>query len=79
MLPNLVLMDITMPDGDGYDTTQRLKQIPQLKHVPVIFLTGRSPQEDGGRSFHAGGLTYVKKPFGAKQLQDLVDLALQSV
>ncbi len=77
--PKLVLMDITMPGMDGYEVTQKMKALPGLSDLPVIFLTGRSAEEDAGRSFAHGGLTYVRKPFSASQLSDLVSLTLQSL
>lgn len=75
--PKLILMDITMPDMDGYEATRQIKATPALKDTPVIFLTGRSASEDGGRAFGSGGLTFMRKPFTAQQLKDLVALAVQ--
>ena len=77
--PDLILMDITMPDMDGYLVTEKLKENPELKDIPVIFLSGRSASEDGGRSFAKGGLTYMKKPFTNQQLRDMVLLTLQAI
>lgn len=77
--PDLILMDITMPDIDGYEATRQIKNDPNLKDIPVIFLTGRSASEDGGRAFATGGLTYMRKPFNNQQLRDLVNLAIQSL
>jgi CheY-like chemotaxis protein len=77
--PNLILMDITMPDMDGYEATRQLKADPVLQSIPVIFLTGKSASEDGGRAFATGGLTYMRKPFSNQQLRDLVMLAMQSL
>lgn len=77
--PNLILMDITMPDMDGYEATKQLKADPKLQGVPVIFLTGKSASEDGGRAFATGGLAYMRKPFTNQQLKDLVALAMQSI
>lgn len=76
--PDLILMDITMPDMDGYEATRHIKQDPVLGNIPVIFLSGRSAAEDGGRSFATGGLTFMRKPFTALQLKDLVALTLLS-
>jgi CheY-like chemotaxis protein len=78
VIPDLVLMDITMPDMDGYEATKQMKVNPSLREVPVIFLTGKAPAEDSGRAFAVGGLTYVCKPFTAQQIRDLVSLAIQS-
>jgi len=77
--PDLILMDVVMPEMDGYETTRRLRERPHLKNVPVIFLSGRSTGEDAGRSFAHGGLTFVRKPFSTQQLTDLVALTLQSL
>ncbi len=77
--PKLILMDISMPEMDGYEATARIKEDPALANTPVIFLTGKSAGEDGGRAFAKGGLTYIRKPFNNQQIQDLVNLALQSI
>lgn len=76
--PDLILMDITMPSMDGYEATSQIKANPELAETPVIFLTGKSAQEDGGKSFARGGLTYARKPFSARQIRDLVNLTLES-
>ncbi len=77
--PNLIIMDISMPEMDGYEATQRINASEGLEDVPVIFLTGKSAQEDGGRAFAEGGVAYVRKPFSNVQIRDLVNLTLQSV
>ncbi len=77
--PDLIIMDITMPGMDGYEATERLKQDPKLADVPIIFLTGKSASEDGGKAFAKGGVSYVRKPFTGQQLRDLVALAMQSL
>jgi CheY-like chemotaxis protein len=77
--PDLIILDIKMPDLDGYQTAERLKQIPVLKAVPIIFLTGKTASEDGGMAFARGGASFVRKPFSSRQLRDLVALAMQSI
>lgn len=77
--PDMIIMDITMPEMDGYEATEKIKGSEALKDVPVIFLTGKSAQEDGGRAFARGGTAYVRKPFSNAQIRDLVNLTLQSV
>ncbi len=77
--PSLIIMDITMPEMDGYEATSRIKEDPALKETPVIFLTGKSAQEDGGRAFAKGGLTFVRKPFNGSQIRDLVCLTMQTL
>ncbi|MEA3297587.1 MAG: response regulator [candidate division Zixibacteria bacterium] len=77
--PNLIIMDIVMPDLDGYQAIDLIKQNTSLRDIPVIFLTGRSADEDGGRAFAKGAASFIRKPFTNDQIKDLVTLALQSV
>ena len=77
--PDLILMDITMPDMDGYEATSRIKNLPALQDTPVIFLTGKNPDEDGGRSFAVGGAAFLCKPFKEHQIRDIVNLALKTI
>lgn len=77
--PDLILMDIAMPDMDGYEATSRIKNLPALQETPVIFLTGIHPDEDGGRSFAVGGAVFLCKPFKGHQIRDIVNLALRTV
>lgn len=67
--PELILLDVNMPPGiDGFETSRRLKDMPGLCDVPVIFLTARTETEDIVRGFEAGGVDYVTKPFNAIEL-----------
>ena len=77
--PDIILMDITMPGLDGYEATEKIKQNPAIREIPVIFLTGKSASEDGGKAFAKGGATFMRKPFATQQLKDLVRLAMESV
>lgn len=74
--PNLIFMDITMPEMDGYEATSEIKANEELKDIPVIYLSGRSADEDGGKSFATGGASYLMKPFMPQQIRDIVRLAL---
>jgi DNA-binding response OmpR family regulator len=76
--PNLVLLDIMMPETSGYEICTELKRMPELSGVPVVFLTGRDTREDSGRSFQVGGDMFVKKPFSCERLAELVKIALAS-
>jgi two-component system sensor histidine kinase/response regulator len=66
--PDLVLLDINMPDLDGYAVCELLKQDPRLKDVPVIFISALTDTLDKVRAFHAGGVDYVTKPFDAEEV-----------
>lgn len=61
--PDLILLDIDMPDMDGYEVCRRLKQDVRLKKVPVLFISALNELEDKVKAFNAGGLDYVTKPF----------------
>ena len=61
--PDLILLDIMMPDIDGYDTCRHIRDEEELRDVPVIFITAKNQQEDVLRAFEVGGNDYVVKPF----------------
>lgn len=61
--PNLILLDVMLPDADGFDILLRLRQHPALKHVPTIMLTGKSTRESVIKGLAGGADGYVTKPF----------------
>ncbi|MDB4930589.1 MAG: hypothetical protein JWM10_3073 [Myxococcaceae bacterium] len=67
--PDLVLLDITMPEMDGYEVCACLKSNERLRDVPVIFLTALSDLADKLRAFEAGGVDYITKPFQLEEVQ----------
>ena len=66
--PDLVLLDISMPEMDGYEVCRRLKAQERSKDVPVIFLTALTDTVDKVRAFDAGGVDYVTKPFQIEEV-----------
>ena len=68
MKPDIILMDAIMPNMDGFETCRRLKQDNQLKHIPVIFMTGLTEIEDVVKGFEAGGVDYLTKPINPVEL-----------
>jgi DNA-binding NarL/FixJ family response regulator len=66
--PDLVLMDAVMPGVDGFEACRRLKQNPQMAHLPVIFMTGLSETEHVVQGLSAGGVDYVTKPIVVEEL-----------
>ena len=76
--PDLILLDIMMPDVDGYAVCEEFKKNPDLAHVPVIFLTGKDRDDDMGRSFKAGGDMFIKKPFSCERLLEIVNIVIMS-
>jgi len=76
--PDVILLDIMMPDIDGYDICQELKSDPEFAHTPIIFLTGKDRGDDMGRSFKSGGDLFIKKPFSCERLLEIVSIVLSS-
>ena len=66
--PDLILLDVLMPEMDGFETCRRLKQNPPWRDIPVIFLTAKSETGDIVRGFELGAVDYVAKPFNAHEL-----------
>ena len=65
-LPDLILLDIIMPDMDGYDVLRALKNMDTTKHIPVIFITGLSSSEDEEKGLSLDAADYISKPFSSK-------------
>jgi two-component system cell cycle response regulator DivK len=66
--PDLVLMDIQLPDIDGYEATRRIKGNPALRHIPVIAVTSYALSGDDAKAIAAGCDGYVAKPFSPRAL-----------
>ena len=61
--PDLILLDITMPELDGYEVCRRLKANPAFAEIPVLFISALNGAEDKTLAFQVGGVDYVSKPF----------------
>jgi CheY-like chemotaxis protein len=62
-LPDLVLLDVVLPDADGFDVLLRMRQHPVLKHMPVVMLTGKATRQAVIKGLLAGADGYLTKPF----------------
>ena len=80
LLPDLILLDIKMPDISGYEVCQRLKAEAKTKDIPVIFLSALDDVWDKVKAFDVGGVDYITKPFQTEEVLVRVKnhLALQS-
>ncbi len=66
--PDLILLDIMMPEMDGYEVCRRLKAEPLLAMIPVIFISALTDAGDKVRAFQVGGMDYITKPFQMKEV-----------
>jgi diguanylate cyclase (GGDEF)-like protein len=76
--PDVILLDVEMPVLDGHATLARLKADPELKDIPVVFLTGRVDTADVVTGLHLGAHDYLRKPFEANELMARVSAALRT-
>ncbi len=67
-LPDLILLDIIMPDMDGYEVCRKLKADEQTKHIPIIFISALNELKDKVKAFSAGGVDYITKPFQIEEV-----------
>lgn len=75
--PDLILLDVNMPDMDGYEVCRRLKADEKLREIPVIFLSALSEQADKVQAFTAGGADYICKPFQYEEMRARVETQLK--
>ena len=71
--PDLILMDINMPDMDGYSLTAKIKETPNFKSTPIIALTANVMRGDRERSLEAGCDGYIQKPIDIDKLSDQIE------
>jgi type IV pilus assembly protein PilB len=74
--PDLILLDVTMPDMDGYEVCARLQANKQTAYIPVIFVTAHAQESDKLRALQAGAADYLVKPLEEKSFTRTVDLHL---
>jgi twitching motility two-component system response regulator PilG len=72
IIPSLILMDIMMPEMDGFEVLEKLKEDPATSGIPVIMLTARKSREDMQRAKDLGAVEYITKPFKAVEVVDKV-------
>lgn len=75
--PDLILLDIMMPDMDGYEVCRRLKEMPELSDIPVIFISALNDTSDIVKALKSGGVDFITKPFQADEVSARVKTHLQ--
>jgi len=76
--PDLILLDVMMPAGDGFSVCQKLKSQDETMNIPVVFLTAKTLDRDERLGLGMGAEYYLKKPFEAKELLDVISKILEN-
>lgn len=79
IVPDLILLDIMMPDMDGYEVINKLKSQISTKDIPVIFLTGKTGADDETKGFELGAVDYISKPFNPSIVKARVNTQLELI
>ena len=74
--PNLILLDLMMPVMDGFEVMRRLKDDQSTGHIPVIILTAKIDSASERECMRLGAVDYIKKPWGPRELEDRIGMAL---
>src|SRR5215468_1117239 len=77
--PDLILLDVMMPEMDGFETCQRIKGTEAWRDIPIIFLTAKTETADIVKGFEVGAVDYVGKPFNAHELLARVNTQLTEI
>ncbi len=77
LIPDLILLDVSMPEMDGFEVCKLIKNNPNTKDVPIIFLTARAESDDIIKGFMVGGADYVTKPFRIEELKARMNIHLK--
>ena len=75
--PDLIILDIRMPSGNGFSVAEKLKESANTVAVPIIFLTGSPERNSEERAIALGARFYVKKPYDPEELLDAIRRALE--
>lgn len=75
-VPHLVLLDIMMPDVDGYEICRHIKKTNSLKNTQVVFLSAKTKEADIQKGYDLGAALYVKKPFSTRDLMKQINQLL---
>lgn len=75
--PDLILLDVQMPEMDGFEVIKKLKENPKTKGIPVIFLTARTENDSMMEGFQLGGVDYITKPFNSGEVLNRVRTHLE--
>ena len=72
-LPDIILLDVMMPEVDGYEVCQKIKNDKETAHIKIVFLSAKTKQEDIDKGYELGAVLYITKPFSSRNLITKVD------
>jgi CheY-like chemotaxis protein len=76
--PDLIVLDICLPDIDGLEVVKRIQENAELRHIPIVAVTALAKAEDRERILKAGCVEYISKPFNIKDLETIIREHLNS-
>lgn len=74
--PDLVVLDIMLPELDGFEVCKRVKENPATRNIPVVMLTAKKNSQDQARGMQVGADAYITKPFKSAQVIDVIESLL---
>jgi CheY-like chemotaxis protein len=77
-MPDLILMDMALPEMDGWNATERIRKDPQTKHIPMVALTVHTLPVERKRALDAGVDAYISKPFDTVEFIQVVESTLEN-
>jgi two-component system, OmpR family, alkaline phosphatase synthesis response regulator PhoP len=77
-LPEILILDIMMPELDGYQVLEKLKENPEMSDLPVIMLTAKGQDVDVLKGYKMGAASYMTKPFNLNELVENIELVLKN-
>lgn len=77
--PDLIMMDVRMPKMTGYEACRHMKQEPDLKDIPVVFLSAKGQDEEVQTGMEVGAIAYILKPFAPDELTKRIGEILQQI
>ncbi len=74
--PDLILLDIMLPELDGFEVCEQIKKNPETRHIPIVFLTAKKTPEDIRRGEEVGADEYITKPFKSAKVMQVIEQLL---
>lgn len=78
-MPGLIFLDVRMPEMDGFEVLDWLRQHPELGNIPVVMLTGTMPLVEATRAYQKGAVSFLSKPCSPEHIKLLPDAAIRSL